>query len=145
MSHGAKGDLKGDEAVREGGDRVSDVGTAAVNSWIQRIMLGLVSILLTIGTAYFVWSIPTINSISTGITLAVADQSYIRQEVDKVNRSNEEMKQTLSTLTAQSLTWASKDQLSVTRDELRQRIDSVQAELNQLNLKLTRLEGQPRR
>lgn len=145
MSQGAPEGSREVETVREGGDRVGDVANAAVNAWIQRIMLGLVSILLTIGTAYFVWSIPAITSISTDVRLSAANQSYIRQEVDKVSRSNDEMKITLATLTAQSLTWASKDQMNSTRDELRQRIDSVQAELNQLNLKLTRLEGQPRR
>ena len=145
MKQGAPDESRGAEQVREGGERSVDVGVAAVNSWIQRIMLGLISILLTIGTAYFVWSIPTINAISTDIRLSSADQSYIRQEMDKVSRSNDEMKNTLSTLTAQSLTWATKDNMNVTRDELRQRIDSVQNEVNQLNIKLTRLEGNARR
>lgn len=131
-----------DEGMRHGGDRESDITTTAVTNWIQRIMLGLVALLSTIATAYFSWSIPAINNIGTTVQLFVQEQTYTKQAISSLSESNAEIKRSVDSLTLQSNTWATKDDLSVTKESFRHRIDAMQADLNELKIKLTRMEAE---
>lgn len=142
MSQGSPKVAVEEGKVREGGDRQTDIQTSAVNSWIQRILLGLVGVFFTIATAYFTWSIPAINNIGTAVQLFVQEQAYAKQEISKLNDGNAEIKRAVDNLMIQANTWATKDQLQTNREVLLQRIDSVQTELNDLKIKVTRMEAE---
>ena len=150
MQQGAempRDELPEDTQVRRGGDRETDVARSAVDAWVQRIMLALVGLLFTIGSAYVAWTIPTINSINTTVQLSGADQSYTKREIAKLVEANAKVKEAVDTLTLQSFSWATKDQMQSARELLLQRIDAVQAEVTDLKIKVTRMEaeGKPAR
>lgn len=144
MQHGAsEHDTKPSDEVTEmeGDRRKEDVGEAAVNGWVQRVMLGAVSIIITLLLAFFAWSVPTINTISTSTQLLAADQAYARSEVANLFRSNEATRTHLEQLTRQSGEWATRDQVSLTRDQLMEKITSVEAQLNELKLRVSLIEA----
>lgn len=134
---------EGDEV--KGERRSSDVAEAAVNSWVQRVMLGAVSILITILLAFFAWSVPTIQSIHTSTQLLAADQSYTKSEISRLVESYSGLRTGLDSLTLQSGKWATTDQVIVTRDQLTEKISAIEAQLNDLKLRVALIEPNAKR
>lgn len=130
--------IEQEEVVEERRTEVS--ADAAVNSWVQRVMLGAVSILITILLAFFAWSVPTIQSIHTSTQLLAADQSYTKAEISRLGESYAGLRTGLDQLTLQSGKWATTDQVLVTRDQLTEKITSIEAQLNDLKLRVALIE-----
>lgn len=121
-----------------------DSGNPEVNLWVQRTMLGLLSLVMVIALAYFGWSIPTLLSISQSVQTYGVEQGHAKQEIARLVSSHDGMKRSLDEVSRQSLTWATRDQVRDTKDSLLLRIDQVQGEVNELRLEVTRLQGKSR-
>lgn len=114
----------------------------AVNGWVQRVMLGSVSILITMLIAYIAWSIPVIYGISHSTKLLAADQSYAKSEISRLAESYGSLRVGLEQLTLQSQTWATRDQVLVTRDQLSEKITSIESQLHDLKLRVSLMENE---
>lgn len=136
-SEQAMKDQQGDGLVNK-----HDTAEAAVNGWVQKVMLGAVSLLLTIFMAFFAWVIPAVNNISASTQLSQADQANTRSEIAKLLQANTAIKASVDDLTKNSLTWATKDQVADIKDKLRADIDQVEQRVNDLNLRMTKLEAE---
>lgn len=111
-----------------------------VHGWVQKVMLGSVSILLTLLTGFIAWSIPTLHGIDNDTKLLSASQAYSSAEVSRLTTSQEQLNANISRLTELSHTWATRDQVQVTRDQMMEKITLLEHQLHDLKLRVALME-----
>ena len=113
----------------------------AVNGWVQRVMLGAVSILITIFIGFVFWLAPAVSNLVTGMQTQQTEQTYLRNEVSKMATAAEKTNDTINDLALKSMTWATKDQLITTKDQLLDQINKAEDQLGDLKMRVMALEA----
>lgn len=113
----------------------------AVNGWVQRVMLGAVSILVTLFLGFIFWLAPAVSSLMTSMQTQQNEQTYLRAELGKMSAAQDKTNDTINDLALKSMTWATKDQLIMTKDQLLAQIAKAEDQLNDLRMRVLALEA----
>lgn len=109
-----------------------------VSHWVTKGFLGLVSIGVMLLISFGGWIIVSLNQINQSTNTLSTEFSAYKSDMN-------DLKLSVDSLRIRAEGWATKDQMISSKEVLLERITAMQGELNDLKLRLTRLETTPPR
>lgn len=106
-----------------------DQEEAKVSHWINRAFTALIAVGITLLLAFGTWLVTNVNQINTNTSVMQAEFSSYKQDVQHVKTAVDDLRM-------RSETWATKDSLVNSKEEMRRELDKLKDRIQQIELKL---------
>ena len=109
-----------------------------VGYWMQRGFLAILTLTITMLVSFGIWMVRSISEINTSTTVVASQFQTAQKDLS-------DLKTSVINLSLRGENWATKDQLSSSREAIMNQISLLKDQVNMLELRVQRMEASPPR
>lgn len=109
-----------------------------VGYWMQRGFLAILTLTITMLVSFGIWMVRSITEINTSTTV-------VASQFQSAQKDLADLKASVINLSLRGENWATKDQLSSSREAIMSQISLLKDQVNMLELRVQRMESAPPR